>query len=63
MLSDMRNMLGNERIKISFDEWSTWYAWYRPENVFDGIFAVSMIHLIIKASEPLGAVLPVILRL
>ena len=33
----MRSMIDSS-IRISFDEWNVWYAWYRPSSVTDGIF-------------------------
>ena len=34
---DQRSLLSDE-LKISFDEWNVWYAWYRPSSVTDGIY-------------------------
>lgn len=44
----------SERVRISFDEWNTWYAWYRPSAVYDGIYAASMFHMIFSELQPLS---------
>ena len=37
-------------LKISFDEWNYWYAWYRPSCVGEGIFTARMLHMLISES-------------
>ena len=32
---------------ISFDEWNSWYAWFRPSCVTEGIFTAKMLHMLI----------------
>ena len=54
MLESLRNDIGNDEIKISFDEWNVWYGWYRPSSVIDGIFSVRMMHMIISEANRLG---------
>lgn len=49
----MRSML-SDKLKISFDEWNTWYAWYRPSSVVDGMFTALMLHMIIEEAEHSG---------
>lgn len=49
----MRSQL-NDALKISFDEWNTWYAWYRPSSIVDGVFTALMLHMIIQEAEPSG---------
>jgi alpha-L-arabinofuranosidase len=49
-----RKLLKNDDIRISLDEWNTWYAWYRPGSVTDGIFTAYMLHMIIDESDKLG---------
>ena len=41
-------------IKISFDEWNVWNAWYRASCVADGIFSALVMHMIFKEAEPCG---------
>jgi len=43
----LRADLKDENLRISFDEWNAWYAWYRPESVSDGLFAARMLHMFI----------------
>lgn len=50
----MRKDLNDDSIRISFDEWNAWYAWYRKENVCDGIFAAAAIHAFINEAEYSG---------
>ena len=33
---------------ISFDEWNTWYAWYRPSSIVDGLFTALMLHMFLQ---------------
>ncbi|MBE6608881.1 MAG: helix-turn-helix domain-containing protein [Ruminococcaceae bacterium] len=51
---DMREHLGNDRLKISFDEWNVWYGWYRPSCLLDGVFTGMMMNMIIKEAQNLG---------
>ena len=46
-----------DSIKISFDEWNVWYAWYRPSSVTDGIFAALTMHMLIQEAEKNGIAL------
>ena len=48
------NANGLDGLRISFDEWNTWYAWYRPESVTDGIFAAVQLHMMIGCTEEFG---------
>lgn len=41
----LRDDLKDSKLQISFDEWNSWYAWYRPESVCDGIFAAAALHM------------------
>ena len=52
----MRRQLGSST-QISFDEWNTWYAWYRPSCVTDGMFTALMLHMIIREAEKSGIAL------
>jgi alpha-N-arabinofuranosidase len=45
-LKTMREWLG-DKVKISFDEWNLWYAWYRKSSVPDGMHAAMMLTMII----------------
>ncbi len=54
LLYQLRDQLKDDSIRISFDEWNTWYAWYRPGSVCDGIFAACMFHMLIAEAEAAG---------
>ena len=41
-------------VKISFDEWNVWYAWFRPSCVIDGIYTALMMHMIIEEAQNCG---------
>lgn len=43
-----------ENVRISMDEWNVWYAWNRPSNVMDGIFAARTLHMLFSEAEPCG---------
>lgn len=45
------------RVKISFDEWNVWYAWYRPSCVIDGVYTALMMHMIIGEAQTSGIAL------
>jgi alpha-N-arabinofuranosidase len=51
---EMRELLGDETIKISFDEWNVWYGWYRPSCLIDGIFTGMMMNMIIGEAQTRG---------
>lgn len=54
MVLEMRALLGDSNIKISFDEWNVWFGWYRPSSITDGMFAAMMMHMLICESERSG---------
>ena len=49
LIHKMRETL-DPGIHISFDEWSRWYAWYRPSSAAEGIFAAQMLHMFFRES-------------
>jgi len=51
--AQLRGMLPDD-LRISYDEWNVWYAWYRPSCVTDGIFTALMLHMLIGEAEKLG---------
>ncbi len=42
-----------ETLRISFDEWNYWYAWYRPSCVAEGVFTAKMLHMLMRSSNAL----------
>ena len=42
-----------EDIHISYDEWNVWAAWFRKSSVIEGMFAASMLHMMLHAGGPL----------
>ena len=53
-IRQMRSLLNDEKIKISFDEWNVWYGWFRPSCVLDGIFSGMMMHMFIGEAQNSG---------
>lgn len=62
-VSRMRGLIRQNRqwlepnVRISFDEWNVWYAWYRPSSVTDGIYAALVMHLLIDEADKSGIAL------
>ena len=54
LVHQMREELGDDKLRISFDEWNVWYGWYRAKSVNDGIFTASMLHMLIEEAGPSG---------
>lgn len=51
----LREQLGDNRLRISFDEWNVWHAWHRAAgSVSEGIFAASLMHAFIRNSHTYG---------
>lgn len=53
MIHENRRDLPDE-VSISMDEWNVWYAWYRPSNVIDGVFAALTLHMLMSEAGPCG---------
>lgn len=51
---NMRELLGNDSVKISFDEWNVWHGWYRPSCLSDGIFTGIMMNMLIGEAQTSG---------
>lgn len=56
LVRKLRSMI-SDSLKISFDEWNTWYAWYRPSSIVDGLFTALMLHMVIGEAERSGIAL------
>ena len=50
----MREQLGDSPLKISFDEWNAWYAWYRPGSVSEGMFVASFMNMLFCNADQYG---------
>ncbi len=53
-LNELRAQLGNDRIKISLDEWNVWYAWYRISGVYEGIYAAAFMNAVLEQADKNG---------
>lgn len=56
-IQSLRSMLRDDDIKISFDEWNAWYAWYRGGSVTEGIFAASFMNMMFMSADQYGVAL------
>ena len=48
-----RSLLSDD-LKISFDEWNVWYAWYRSSSVTDGIYNALAAQMLIAEADHCG---------
>ena len=53
-IAKLRELLNDDNIKISFDEWNAWYAWYRGGSVSEGIFAASFLNMLFQNADKYG---------
>ena len=53
-LQRTRELLGDNSLRISFDEWNAWYAWYRCGSVSEGIFASTFLNELFRHAESQG---------
>ena len=53
-LQRTRELLGDHSLQISYDEWNTWYAWYRGGSVSEGIYTASFINALLCHAESCG---------
>lgn len=44
-------------VSISFDEWNTWYCWYRQPSTAEGMFAGRFLHWLLKSYRRYGIAL------
>ncbi len=56
-IEKLRRLLNDDHIKISFDEWNAWYAWYRGGSVSEGIFAASLLNMLYMNADKYGVAL------
>lgn len=53
----LREQLNDDNIKISYDEWNAWYAWYRGGSVSEGILAASFLNMLFQNADNYGVAL------
>ena len=53
-LARQQRELLTDELKISFDEWNVWYAWYRPSSVTDGIYHALVQHMLLAEAKTCG---------
>jgi len=42
------------QVRVSFDEWNLWAAWYREDGPVDGLFTAGVLHRFMKEWEKMG---------
>lgn len=57
IVSSTREQLADDRIKISFDEWNAYHAWFRRGSVCEGIFTASMLNMLFRNADALGIIM------
>ncbi len=56
-LSCMRELAGQLKgsgVRISYDEWNAWYAWYRIGSVSEGIFSAAFMNMLFRNADRYG---------
>ena len=56
-IHQMREVLNDDRLKISFDEWNAWYAWYRGGSVSEGIMAAAFLNMLYRNADRYGVMM------
>ena len=54
LICTLRAQLGEAPVRISFDEWNAWYAWYRIGSVTEGIFAAAFLNMLMRSADAYG---------
>ncbi len=53
----LREQLGDSKVKISYDEWNAWYAWYRGGSVSEGIMAAAFRNMLFRNADQYGVMM------
>jgi len=53
----LREQLGDSNVKISYDEWNAWYAWYRGGSVTEGIMAAAFRNMLFRNADKYGVMI------
>ena len=53
----LREQLGDSKVKISYDEWNAWYAWYRGGSVTEGIMAAAFRNMLFRNADKYGVMM------
>lgn len=53
-LARTQRSLLTDDLKISYDEWNVWYAWYRPSSVTDGVYHALASQMLMAEAENCG---------
>ncbi|MBE6658101.1 MAG: helix-turn-helix domain-containing protein [Ruminococcaceae bacterium] len=53
----LREQLGDSKVKISYDEWNAWYAWYRCGSVSEGIMTAAFQNMLFRNADKYGVIM------
>ena len=53
----LREQLGDSKVRISYDEWNAWYAWYRSGSVTEGIMAAAFLNMLFRNADKYGVMM------
>ncbi len=53
-MHELAGLLRGTGIRISYDEWNAWYAWYRIGSVSEGIFAAAFMNMLFRNADRYG---------
>lgn len=53
MMREMQPYI-SDKIKICFDEWNAWEAWYRESGVADAMYAAKMLNMMMEKADELN---------
>ena len=56
-LKMLREQLGDSSVKISYDEWNAWYAWYRGGSISEGIMAAAFLNMLFRNADQYGVMM------
>ena len=54
LMWDLAKMLEGTGIRISYDEWNAWNAWFRVGSVSEGIFAAAFLNMLFRHADKSG---------
>ena len=56
-IRDLSKMLEGSGIKISYDEWNAWNAWFRTGSVSEGIYAAAFMNMLFRRADKCGVMM------
>ena len=53
-MRELSAQIKDSGVRISYDEWNAWYAWYRVGSVSEGIFAAAFMNMLFRNADRYG---------